>query len=204
MISDNGASAEGGVHGTFNEALFFNMIEETLEDNLEHFDGWGGVDTFPHYSWGWTWAGDTPFRRWKRETYRGGVSDPCDVFWPDGIEAAGEIRTQYNHAIDLVPTILDSLGIEAPAIDTNLQRVLSRWFGDVMTDSELSAYAESVVTSPAGDWNQALMDLGSQICRPKNPECGVCPVNQWCTDPTVYSPPRKQASFEGSRRQLRG
>jgi arylsulfatase len=115
VISDNGASAEGGVHGTFNEALFFNMIEETLEDNLEHFDGWGGVDTFPHYSWGWTWAGDTPFRRWKRETYRGGVSDPCVVFWPDGIKAAGEIRTQYNHAIDLVPTILDSLGIEAPA-----------------------------------------------------------------------------------------
>jgi arylsulfatase len=115
IISDNGASAEGGVHGTFNEALFFNQVEETLEDNLEHIDDWGGVDTFPHYSWGWTWAGDTPFRRWKRETYRGGVTDPCVIHWPAGLKASGEVRQQYTHVIDLVPTILDALGLEAPA-----------------------------------------------------------------------------------------
>jgi len=114
-VSDNGASAEGGVHGTFNEMLFFNKVEETLEDNLERFDGWGGVDTFPHYSWGWTWAGDTPFRRWKRETYRGGVTDPCIVSWPARITANGEARPQYIHAIDIVPTILDAVGVEAPA-----------------------------------------------------------------------------------------
>jgi len=115
VVSDNGASAEGGVHGTFNEALFFNGVEETLEDNLEHYDGWGGVDTFPHYSWGWTWAGDTPFRRWKRETYRGGVTDPCIVHWPAGIPRAGEVRTQFLHVIDIVPTVLDALGLAAPA-----------------------------------------------------------------------------------------
>jgi arylsulfatase A-like enzyme len=112
MISDNGASAEGGVHGTFNEMLFFNAIAEELEDNLKHIDEWGGVDTFPHYSWGWTWAGTAPFRRWKRETYRGGISDPCIVFWPQGIQASGENRAQYAHAIDLVPTVLDALGID--------------------------------------------------------------------------------------------
>jgi len=114
IISDNGASAEGGVNGTFNEALFFNNIEETLEDNLRFFDQWGAPGTFPHYSWGWTWAGDTPFRRWKRETYRGGVSDPCLIFWPEGIEAGGEVREQYAHAIDLVPTVLEALDIQAP------------------------------------------------------------------------------------------
>ncbi len=114
VVSDNGPSAEGGVHGTFNEMLFFNQAPETLEDNLARYDDWGGVDTFPHYSWGWTWAGATPFRRWKRETYRGGVSDPCIVSWPAGISAAGEVRSQYSHAIDVVPTILDALGIEAP------------------------------------------------------------------------------------------
>jgi arylsulfatase len=114
VISDNGASAEGGVHGTFNETLFFNNIEETLEDNLERYDIWGAPGTFPHYSWGWTWAGDTPFRRWKRETYRGGVTDPCIVHWPAGITAKGELRDQYAHAIDIVPTLLDALGIEAP------------------------------------------------------------------------------------------
>ncbi|KAA0235318.1 MAG: arylsulfatase [Actinobacteria bacterium] len=115
VLSDNGASAEGGVHGTRNETLFFNNVPETLEDNLEVFDEWGGVDTFPHYAWGWTWAGDTPFRRWKRETYRGGITDPCVVFWPRGITAVGEVRDQYVHAIDITPTILDAVGMEPPA-----------------------------------------------------------------------------------------
>jgi len=77
-------------------------------------DELGGPKTFNHYAWGWTFAGNTPFRRWKRETYRGGVSDPFIVHWPKGIEAKGEIRTQYAHVIDMVPTVLDALGIEAP------------------------------------------------------------------------------------------
>ena len=114
-VSDNGASAEGGVHGTRNEGMFFNMAPETLEDNLEVYDEWGGEDTFAHYSWGWTWAGDTPFRRWKRETYRGGVTDPCVISWPAGLDARGEVRHQWAHAIDVAPTILDAIGIEPPA-----------------------------------------------------------------------------------------
>jgi arylsulfatase len=113
-MSDNGASAEGGVDGTFNETLFFNNAPETLEDNVHHYDGWGGVDTFPHYSWGWTWAGNTPFRRWKRETYRGGISDPCIVSWPSKIPGRGEVRSQFVHAIDVWPTVLDVLGLPAP------------------------------------------------------------------------------------------
>lgn len=116
VTSDNGASAEGGEHGTFNEALFFNAVPERLEDNVVHYDGWGGLDTYAHYSWGWTSAGNTPFRRWKRETYRGGVTDPCIVSWQTGIAARGEVRHQYAHVIDVVPTILDALGIEAPEV----------------------------------------------------------------------------------------
>ena len=95
VLSDNGASAEGGLEGTFNETLFFNKAPETLDDNLAHYDHWGSVDTFPHYSWGWTWAGVTPFRRWKREVYRGGISDPLIISWPAGIQASGETRDQY-------------------------------------------------------------------------------------------------------------
>jgi arylsulfatase A-like enzyme len=113
-VSDNGASAEGGEHGTRNEGMFFNLAPETLEDNLQIIDRWGTEDTFNHYSWGWTWAGDTPFRRWKRETYRGGITDPCIVSWPAGIAARGEVRHQYAHAIDLVPTLLEVIGIDAP------------------------------------------------------------------------------------------
>ena len=115
VISDNGASAEGGPTGTTNEAQFFNNAQESLEDSLARIDEIGGPTTFNHYPWGWTWAGNTPFRRWKRETYRGGASDPFIVSWPQGITAKGEVRTQYAHIIDMVPTVLDVLGIEPPA-----------------------------------------------------------------------------------------
>jgi arylsulfatase len=115
VISDNGASAEGGPTGTTNEAQFFNNAPESLEDSLARIDEIGGPTSFNHYPWGWTWAGNTPFRRWKRETYRGGVSDPFIVSWPAGITARGEVRTQYAHIIDMVPTVLDVLGIEPPS-----------------------------------------------------------------------------------------
>jgi arylsulfatase A-like enzyme len=114
VISDNGASSEGGPTGSVNENLFFNNVPESLEENLAHIDDLGGPTTFNHYAWGWTWAGDTPFRRWKRETYRGGVSDPFIVHWPAGIGPKGQVHTQYAHAIDMVPTVLDALGIEPP------------------------------------------------------------------------------------------
>jgi arylsulfatase A-like enzyme len=115
VVSDNGASAEGGVSGTTNELQFFNNAPESLEESLARIDEIGGPDTFNHYPWGWTSAGNTPFRRWKRETYRGGVSDPFLVHWPRGIQARGEIRSQFAHIIDMVPTVLDVLGIEPPA-----------------------------------------------------------------------------------------
>jgi len=114
FISDNGASSEGGPTGSVNENKFFNNVPESLEQNLKMIDELGGPSTFNHYAWGWTFAGNTPFRRWKRETYRGGISDPFIVHWPQGIKAKGEVRTQYAHAIDMVPTVLAALGIEAP------------------------------------------------------------------------------------------
>jgi arylsulfatase len=114
VISDNGASAEGGPTGTTNEAQFFNNALEPLEETIKVIDEIGGPKHFNHYPWGWTWAGNTPFRRWKRETYRGGVSDPFIAHWPKGIMSRGEIRTQYAHIIDMVPTVLDLLGVEPP------------------------------------------------------------------------------------------
>jgi arylsulfatase A-like enzyme len=102
VVSDNGASAEGGPHGSVNENLFFNNVPETLEDNLKAIDELGGPKYFNHYPWGWAWAGNTPFRRWKRETYRGSASDPFIVHWPAGIKAHGEVRPQWAHLIDMV------------------------------------------------------------------------------------------------------
>jgi arylsulfatase len=116
VVSDNGASAEGGPHGSVNENLFFNNVPETMEEGLKAIDGLGGPQYFNHYPFGWAWAGNTPFRRWKRETYRGGACDPFIVHWPARIKARGEIRNQYAHIIDMVPTVLDAIGIEAPAV----------------------------------------------------------------------------------------
>ncbi len=115
VVSDNGASSEGGPTGTTNEAQFFNNAPEPFEDSLAVIDEIGGPHHFNHYPWGWTWAGNTPFRRWKRETYRGGTSDPFIVSWPRGINAMGEVRPQYTHIIDIVPTVLELLGIEPPS-----------------------------------------------------------------------------------------
>lgn len=114
LVSDNGASAEGGPTGSVNENKFFNNVPDNLEQNLAAIDDIGGPKYFNHYPWGWTHAGNTPFRRWKRETYRGGVSDPFLICWPKGIKARGEVRTQFAHGIDMVPTVLDCLGIEPP------------------------------------------------------------------------------------------
>lgn len=116
VFSDNGASAEGGLHGNVNELTFFNGVTETLEDNLPHLDQWGGPNTYPHYSWGWTSAGNTPYRRWKRETYRGGVADPLIISWPEGIVNGPGVRHQFTHVIDLLPTILEAAGVEPPDI----------------------------------------------------------------------------------------
>jgi arylsulfatase A-like enzyme len=115
VISDNGASPEGGVTGSFNEMQFFNGVPESFEENLARIDELGGTKAYNHYPWGWTWAGNTPFRRWKRETYRGGATDPFVVSWPAGISARGEFRTQYAHAIDMVPSVLEAVGVEPPS-----------------------------------------------------------------------------------------
>jgi arylsulfatase A-like enzyme len=114
LVSDNGASAEGGPHGSFNENLFFNNIPDTVKQNLKHIANWGDPTTYPHYSWGWTHATNSPFRRWKRETARGGTSDLCIVHWPKGFKEKNAIRQQFVHAIDLVPTVLDALKMKSP------------------------------------------------------------------------------------------
>jgi arylsulfatase len=128
VMSDNGASAEGGARGSFNELYFFNGVPEDLDENLRRIDDLGGPDAHNHYPWGWAWAGNTPFQRWKRETHEGGVADPLLVSWPAGIGRTGETRSQYVHAVDLTPTLLDLIGIEPP---TEIAGVAQRPFDGV-------------------------------------------------------------------------
>jgi arylsulfatase A-like enzyme len=115
VVSDNGASAEGGAEGTVNDMRMVNLDPPTPAEMARHLDEIGGPLTHNNYPWGWTMAGNTPFRRWKREVHQGGIADPCIISWPAGGLDSGAIRHQFAHAIDVMPTLLELTGIKAPA-----------------------------------------------------------------------------------------
>ncbi|TDI71128.1 MAG: arylsulfatase [Bacteroidetes bacterium] len=114
VTSDNGASGEGGLAGTFNETYVLNGLQTSLEANLRHYTDWGRENTYPHYHAGWAMAGNTPFRYFKQSEHRGGQHDALIVHWPKKIKAKGEIRNQYHHISDIAPTIMEAAGIEVP------------------------------------------------------------------------------------------
>lgn len=117
VVSDNGASAEGGPNGTFNEMKFFNNVPDDIRENLARLDELGSPRSYNHYCTGWAWTFDTPFPYWKRFVgYEGGTADMFVMAWPKGIRAHGEVRHQYIHAVDVVPTLHEMLGIEPPAV----------------------------------------------------------------------------------------
>lgn len=117
LVSDNGASGEGGPNGSVNENKFFNGVPDTMEENLKALDQLGGTTTYNHYPTGWAWAFNTPFKMWKRyANYEGGTADPLIVSWPRGLAATSEKRRQYTHAIDIVPTLYECLGIQLPDV----------------------------------------------------------------------------------------
>jgi len=115
VFSDNGASAEGGKDGSVNEHRFTAHLRESMADNLAAYDDWGGFSTYNHYSWAWAWAGNTPHKLWKRYTWLGGTRTPLIVHWPGHIAQPGTVRSQFTHVVDLMPTVLEAVGIDVPA-----------------------------------------------------------------------------------------
>lgn len=115
IVGDNGASAEGGMNGLFNEMTYFNGVQETVQDVLKHYDELGGPMTYSHYAAGWAVAGDTPFA-WTKQVASsyGGTRNGMVVHWPKGIAAKGEVRSQWHHVIDIVPTILEAAKVPEP------------------------------------------------------------------------------------------
>jgi arylsulfatase A-like enzyme len=115
--ADNGASGEGSPNGSVNENKFFNGYPDELSENLKYLDVLGGPDTYEHYPTGWAVAFSTPFKMFKRYSeYSGGTCDPLVISWPKGIKAKGEVRNQYHHSTDIVPTILDVCGLKMPKV----------------------------------------------------------------------------------------
>ena len=116
LVSDNGASQEGGPTGVLDEMRYFNLMAEDVEKAVERLDDIGGPQSHSNIPWGWAQAGNTPLKWYKQNTHGGGVRDPFIVHWPKGIGRPGEIRRQFCHAIDVAPTVLDVMGIEPPSV----------------------------------------------------------------------------------------
>ncbi len=115
--ADNGASGEGSPNGSVNENKFFNGYPDELSENLKLIDVLGSPDTYEHFPTGWAVATSAPFKMFKRYSeYAGGTCDPLVISWPKGIKAKGEVRDQYHHCNDIVPTILDICGLEMPKV----------------------------------------------------------------------------------------
>jgi len=115
--ADNGASGEGTPNGSVNENKFFNGYPDDLAENLKYLDVLGSEETYNHYPTGWAVAFSTPFQMFKRYSqYSGGTCDPLVIHWPKGIKAKGEVRHQYHHSTDIVPTILECVGLEMPKV----------------------------------------------------------------------------------------
>lgn len=115
IVGDNGASAEGGLEGTFSEVASLIGLQLGLDSTINRLDEIGGPTSEPHVPVGWAWAMDSPFQ-WTKQvaSHFGGTRNPMVVHWPHGIQAKGEIRTQFHHVIDIVPTILEATHIAAP------------------------------------------------------------------------------------------
>ncbi len=122
--------------------------------------------------------------------------------WPTDAESLRALPGVGPYTARAVAAI--AFGERVAAVDTNVRRVLSRWHGEPLHGPALEAAAAADVAEDASAWNQAVMDLGAGVCRPRNPSCQVCPVETWCAGPGVYVPPRAQPRFEGSIRQVRG
>ena len=114
VVSDNGASGEGGPDGSVNENKFFNGIPDDLQRNLAMIDELGGPKTYNHYPTGWAMAFNTPFKMWKRYEFNGGTADPCIISWPSALGTAARSATSTTTRSTSCPTILDLLDVTPP------------------------------------------------------------------------------------------
>jgi arylsulfatase len=114
LMSDNGASQEGGPLGMVDYSRFFNGRPETISESMARIDDIGTPNGFNNYPWGWAQVGNTPGKRYKQNTHGGGIRDPLIVHWPDGIADKGAIRHQFHHVTDIAPTIFETIGAARP------------------------------------------------------------------------------------------
>jgi len=116
LMSDNGASQEGGPFGILHEMKYFNFILESPDEAVAKLDDIGGPHSHSNYPWGWAQAGNTPFKWYKQNTHEGGVHVPLIVHWPKGIADQGGIRKDFAYVTDIAPTLYEVAGVDVPAV----------------------------------------------------------------------------------------
>ena len=116
LMSDNGASQEGGPFGVLHEMKYFNLIMESPDDAVQRLEDIGGPSSHSNYPWGWAQAGNTPFKWYKQNTHEGGVHVPLVAHWPRGITATGEVRSQFHYVTDIAPTVYEAAGVSVPDV----------------------------------------------------------------------------------------
>jgi arylsulfatase len=160
VISDNGASGEGGPNGSVNEVKFFNGYIDTAEESMRFYDNLGGTDTYNHYPIGWAMAFNTPYKLYKRyASHEGGIADTAIISWPNGISAHGEVRDNYVNVCDITPTVYDLLGIAPPeTVSGVVQKALDGVsFKAALEDSKASTGKETqfyTMLGTRGIWNK--------------------------------------------------
>ena len=123
IVGDNGASAEGGPEGTYNELMALNGIIGKADQMMQHIDTWGSPTTFPHFAIGWAWAGNTPFQ-WTKQvaSHFGGTRNGMVLHWPKGIKAKGQVRSQFHHVVDVAPTVLEAAKLPQPKLVNGIKQ----------------------------------------------------------------------------------
>ncbi|MDW6022878.1 arylsulfatase [Mesorhizobium sp. BAC0120] len=160
---DNGASAEGMINGTPNEFTTFNGVSVPVKDQFLWYPFWGSERTFPHYSAGWAWAMDTPFK-WVKQvpSHFGGTAQGVAMSWPGHITDIGGIRRQFHHVIDIVPTILDAAGIPQPDTINGIKQIPIEGVSMMYTWDKANANAPTRHTTQYFEMlgNRAIYDHG--------------------------------------------
>ena len=157
-LSDNGASQEGHATGVMDEFRYFNNIPEDIDAAVKRLDDIGTRRGFNNYPWGWAQVGNTPGKRYKKNTHSGGVRDPLIVSWPAGISPAcrGQIRTQFHHVTDIVPTVLEVLGVEAEPLVKGIEQQPIEGISMAYTFAPAAADAKAVPTKKTSQYFEML------------------------------------------------
>ncbi len=144
LLSDNGASQEGGATGVLDEMRYFNGMREDVDAAVLRLDDIGGPNSHSNIPWGWAQAGNSPLRWYKQNTHGGGVRDPLVVHWPGHLAGPGQTRSQFCHAIDIAPTVLAAIGIAPPDTVADVPQM------PVHGISLLPSFGDAAATLPRG------------------------------------------------------